>query len=75
MKHIKVYEEIKYGYPKIGDYVVCIEDADELDPFNKSLVEFQSENIGEVVDYRNKENLNSEFDGVPENYDIFVKTN
>lgn len=75
MRHIKEFEkvELKDGYPKIGDYVICVEDSNDTVFNAKLLIKFESENIGLVVDYRDRNNINSEFEYIPSKYNIFVQ--
>lgn len=88
MRYIKLYENlddgsnnrttglIYDGYPKIGDYVICEEHSGSEDyKTYKTLIEFEIRNIGKIVDFRNTTNLNDEFNGIDQKYNIFVQYN
>lgn len=52
MKHLKIFDSYKSNTPQVGDYVICDEIADSSDdPLYKKTVEFELNNIGQIIKY------------------------
>lgn len=75
MKYIKTYEELDQDQPKIGDYVICneITGNNQLNDDEFMIKSFISKNIGQIVDFRTKDNISSQYDTVENKYSIFVQ--
>lgn len=74
MNNIKLYEEIK-NEPKLGDYVICVEDYDI--PQNQNIfamiIDFTANNVGKIVEIEEGGQFIVKYNNIPKLPKNYVK--